>query len=203
MLDVFGVLFSGDGPVESDAERGVGAAVDHVPHFGFAVGAVPLGGQIVVRMHLDRQGLLYVEVLDEQRKLKTEALVYAVADQLAHVDLDQFLQIVAFQRAVADDRPVAVEAGELPAFADGASCGKPFAQLLAEPAASPYLFLENRFEFQRIKHLIRDLPRRPPVLGAEPADGPRCGRCGAGLKISTNLSIYGEICIPLSAVDDK
>ena len=53
-LDVFGVLFPGDGPVESDAERGVGAAVDHVPHFGFAVGAVPLGGQIVVRMHLDR-----------------------------------------------------------------------------------------------------------------------------------------------------
>ena len=62
-------------------------------------------------MHLDRQGLLYVEVLDEQRKLKAETFVYAVADQLAHVDLDQFLQIVALQRTVADDRPVAVEAG--------------------------------------------------------------------------------------------
>lgn len=90
---MFRIAFARYVPIESQVKLGSRIAVQDVPHFGFAVTAVPFRRQGVVRMHLHREFVLRIDVFDQQRKLQAEFLVNFVAYQIAHIDFDQLFEV--------------------------------------------------------------------------------------------------------------
>ena len=133
-----------------------GHALTQAEIIGLAAAAVMAGGQLVVGMHLQGEAFAGVDELDQDGKFQSVAFVYLVADQIAHVDFRQLLQVVGFQEAVGGYRQVAPHAGDLPAFADAVGgCGQSAGNFLAgcgQTVSSPDGGLEYRLEFQRIKH---------------------------------------------------
>ena len=122
----------------------------HIPHFGFPERVVAFGSQFIVRMHLYREVVVGINQLNQQRKLLAKLFEDPFANQVPHVDFNQFLQVVPFQRAVGHHRNITLNPREFPALTDFPFGREFFAKDGFDFAAAPDAFLKDGFEFQRI-----------------------------------------------------
>ena len=102
---------------ETDIEATAFVRIHHIPHLGFTVGAMAQRSQFIVGMHLHREVVLRVDELDQQREIVAAAVEHLLADEVAHIDLDQLRQGVVSKVAVGHHRLFAVDARQFPAFA--------------------------------------------------------------------------------------
>ena len=103
--------------LEAVHNLGIVACLDDVPHLGFAVLHAALLGQSVVGMHLDRELVGSVDKFNQQGELGAETVVIAFPNQLAHIYLEQFVDVVFGQKAVCNYRLVALDTRKRPQLA--------------------------------------------------------------------------------------
>ena len=110
------IVFRGNLRREAGHELCALLGPDHIPHLVLAMGAVTLARQLLGRMHLDAEGLAYVEVLDQQGELVAKAPVGPAPQQplleLGH----QFVDGHALAGAVGHHREALGVAGQHPQF---------------------------------------------------------------------------------------
>ena len=91
--------------------------IGDIPHFAFAARPMTLRGEFVAWMHLHGNPVLAIEIFNQQRKCEPVAFEHRFADEVAHIYLDNLLQIIAFQKSVRHDRHVAVQSRNVPTLA--------------------------------------------------------------------------------------
>ena len=103
--------------------------------------------QLIVRVYLDRQIVLRVDQLDQQREQQSEMVIDMVADQIAHIDFGQLFEVIAGEFAIGHHRDVTRYGRQFPTFADTFSGGQFFIHVVGEPIAPPDALFEQRLEF--------------------------------------------------------
>ena len=135
---------------ETADEACAGVGLHDVPHLGLAAGHAALLGEGVVGVHLNGEVLGGVDDFEEEGELVAEAVVDALADEVAHVDFDGFVERVVGQEAVGDDRLAPLDRGEHPELA-AVGEGVVAEAIVAQAVATPDdLFVEGE-EFERVE----------------------------------------------------
>ena len=106
------------------------------------------GGKLVIRVYLNRERILCVERLDKQREINAIAFEVLLANQVTHIDLDQLFDIIPFEHSIGDNREVATQTRQIPAFAVLAATvnTQPLAFLGNERRTSPNARFQTRAE---------------------------------------------------------
>ncbi len=148
------IVVGSHGGIESGVNLGIFIALDYVPHFGFAQRVVALACQFVVGVYLNRQVLVGIDNLNQQRKRLAVSLHYLGAEQLHAEAVDEFGQGHAFVFAGVDYRFMAWHGADFPAFAYFVgACGQLF--VFADFGATPDYFFQIGCETYRCKdHII-------------------------------------------------
>ena len=138
-LDLAARTRRGDAALQADIQLRPGRGLGDIPHLGLGF-AAQLRRLVGRRMDLQRELLLRVEDLDEQRKPRRLAAWLAPSSS-AGVVLHEPTQVLARERAVGDDADVARPVADLPRLADRhagrqAACGKG-APARARPRRAP------------------------------------------------------------------
>ena len=90
---------------------------EDIPHLGLSVLHAALLRQFVVGVHLYREPVVGVDNLHQQREIDAEMVKVLLTDELAHINLQGFVDGVVGQKAIGDDRLVSLHAGECPQLA--------------------------------------------------------------------------------------
>ena len=101
---MFEIFFFGVLSVESPIYAGIFGSLDYIPQLAFAVGVMTLDGYLIVGVHLNGELLAGIKKLYQQRKLLTKSFIDTLAHQIAHIDLDEFIYIIASQASVLHSR---------------------------------------------------------------------------------------------------
>lgn len=123
-----------------------------VPHFCLAIFHAALTCQLVVGMHLYGESVVGIYQFEQEREFVAEPLVVALADEVAHVDFEDFIEGVFLQEAFGDYRLVAGDCRECPEFAAVGQRAIIESECLDFVAAPDFVFVQ-RHEFEGIEHI--------------------------------------------------
>ena len=137
--------------------------IHYIPHLGLAEGVVAGDGCLVVRMHLDGELVIDIQIFDKQRELASVLVEDLLAHNAVQVSLHQIAYAVAGEPAFADQTVTEAHVRYLPALAYPVfrtqmmfvsllvGLDEVLAQLTYERIASPGAFGCNRNELQGIQ----------------------------------------------------
>jgi len=135
------------------------ATLDDVPALALDDGgAADLGGRPGVGVHLEREDVVGVEKLEQQREPPV-AGGPGLAQQGRAQASRQLVQAAPGQRTVADDADGGGQVGQLPAFADGLARGQAAREQPLQVASAPDLRDVDRLECQRIQVHVSTVSR--------------------------------------------
>ena len=152
LIDSGEILLARNGTIlETNVQCSSRLAACDVPHLGLAVRVVALHSKLVVGMHLNGEDIVAIEALDQKRERQAVAVVIMLADQIAHIDLDDLLDGVSLQKAIRDFRLLALDSREIPALAIGELgidlSSRVSLHALQQLLAAPKTLLEARDKF--------------------------------------------------------
>jgi hypothetical protein len=87
-----------------------------VPHFRLSVPGVSFGSKFIIRVNLYGEIISRINKFNQDRKFIAEALINAVANQIAHVNFHQFVQVVACQKTIHNGCLVSLNPRHYPGF---------------------------------------------------------------------------------------
>ncbi len=88
----------------------------HIPHFCFATTDLSPGCKLIIRMNLDRKPVIGIDQLDKYGKLVAELFIHIVPDKVMHIYFEQFIQLIACQKAVGHDAGAPFNSRQHPYF---------------------------------------------------------------------------------------
>ena len=92
--------------LEAEVDSSTWLAVYDIPRLGLAEAIVALHSEFIIGMHLHRELVVAVEILNQEGKLLTITLEVLLADKFTHIYLDNLIEIVALEHAIGNDRNV-------------------------------------------------------------------------------------------------
>lgn len=142
--------------LQASADLAIWLSIKNDPRFGLAVfGGIEFSSKTIVRMHLQRQPVVRIEELDEQRKLFA---VRMSTEQFSRIGLNQRCQGLTSQRSAGDTALTIRMVCQLPAFGIIRFRADRLAKKRTQLSSAPADAFQDRFEDKRRKHATRTLP---------------------------------------------
>ena len=108
------VVVVSDTLAEAKPDMRTRLCINDIPEFVLTTAAVTLLSECVVGVHLNREAVACVDKLHQHGKLQAETLIDALTDKLAHIDLNNLLQVIVFQKTIGDDGLFALHPRDFP-----------------------------------------------------------------------------------------
>ena len=124
----------------------------HIPHLSFTVALLTFLSQFIVRMHLNRQPVVGIDNLNQQRKLFSVFVKHTLANQITHEGLHQVIYLVAFEVAVGNHALLFPKTRKQPHLTTIGHRAVIHTKLFLDFSAAPNLILEDGLEFQWVKY---------------------------------------------------
>ena len=143
-----GEVVAGDSGAQAGVDQAAGLGVDDHPGFGLAVVVGQNPAELVVGVDLDREDVVGVEELDQERELPLarERVDEGRAEQLGAAVADEFAEARAGEGTVGHPADVVAVIGQLPALGVARPLPQRFVEDGPEPPAAPDQLFENGLE---------------------------------------------------------